>query len=57
VAPRVQNREYAPLIRVKHLENVGVLDLYRLNIIPGASIYFVTQLLIINNKNILLTNF
>ena len=45
------------MIKVKHPENVGVLDLYRLNSIFIASIYLVTQLLEINYKNFLMINF
>jgi hypothetical protein len=38
-------------------ENVELLDLYRLNIIPGASLYLVTQLLENVDKNFLITSF
>ena len=57
MAPTVQKYKWKPLIKVKHLENVGVLDLYRLNVITAISIYLVTQLLKISNKNILLISF
>ena len=39
------------MINGKHTENVGLLDLYRLNIIPCASLYLVTQLLENVDKN------
>ena len=57
MAPTVQNHERDPMVKVKHPENVGVLVLYRLNSIFIASIYLVTQLLEINYKNFLMTDF
>ena len=57
VAPTVQNHERDPMVKVKHPENVGVLVLYRLNVTTTMSIYLVTQLLEIYNKNFLITSF
>ena len=57
LALMVRNHKCEPLIKVKHLKNVGVLDLYRLNVITTMSIYLVTQLLEIYYKNILITEF
>ncbi len=37
MAPIVQNYEREPSIKVKHLENVGVSDLYRLGVIPSVA--------------------
>ena len=45
------------MVKVKNLENVEPPDLYRLNIISTASIYLVTQLLKIDHKNFLMTDF
>ena len=45
------------MVKAKNFENVEPPNLYRLNIIPTASIYLVTQLLEIYYKNILMTSF
>ena len=50
--PIVQNYEREPMVKVKHVENVGPPDLYRLKVIPGVSIYLVTQLLENVDKNL-----
>ena len=44
------------MVKVKHLKYVGVLDLYRLNVIAAIYIYLVTQLLEISYKNFLMTS-
>ena len=43
MAPTVQKYKCEPLIKVKHLENVGVLDLYRVGVIITIFIYLVTH--------------
>jgi hypothetical protein len=57
MAPTVQAYERERMVKVKHLKYVGVLDLYRLNVITTIYIYLVTQLLKIYYKNFLMTKF
>lgn len=57
MAPTVQNYEREPMVKVKHVENVGPPDLYRLKVIPGVSIYLVTQLFEKVDKNFWITSF